>query len=742
MVADFSGMIPIRDSILLPDNNAQLSENTWLYRGVVRGFRHANPIYTTLYADTKSVYRIPMPGYDVEDFAHSIWLEFPDPYMSVIRNPTVGDEFNRYYFFPSDQYNSTGANPGWPAGTSWPPVYNTLDRIISGDDPYYLGIPNPTVAPTVDAPPLVVSHTATDDTAAGDDVLHLDSVDGILVTYNAIDDTTTDTFVGANGTSSAGNNVIYADWTDIWEGMTVASLTNPATVFVGTTVIGFGPTSDQINLSLGLFTDVALGDEFQFTSTVAIPIGTQVQSIDASALTVQLNAECVSGGVIFGDTIEFDASAQETRAYLYTYVSAYFEEGPPSPATVEDGPTTGTWVITVTCPTSAQMANRDLTTIRLYRTVTDVNGDASYFMVDEIPITTAGAVITYNDSLEDSDITANLPLSTVDFTAPPSDLQGVVVMANGILAGWSQQREIWFSAAYLPHAWPGVFALSVQYPIVGMTPNGASLNIVTEGAPSIATGITPDTMTIGTIKANEPCIGRGSIIGAGEGAYYASPNGYQLLNSSADANQTLGLMDKEFWYSIQPQNFAAGRYGGSLVAFIKGSGDGDENGIVMDADNPNSSFSYINTVTPLINIYNDELSGQIFYLTSNQVYQWNPPQGGTLWSYKWKSKKFRFTAPQQFMAFEVYYEIPPEVAIILGARNTDQGQVYDQATQLLIVRIYGDGNQLVVREIQRSGETLLIPGGSKWTLIEFQLEGQVNVRLFKLASSVKELKAG
>ena len=492
-----------------------------------------------------------------------------------------------------------------------------------------------------------------------------------------------------------------------------------------------------------------MGDEFQFTSTVAIPIGTQVQSIDTGAVTVQLNTECVSGGVITGDTIEFDASAQETRAYLYTYVSAYHEEGPPSPATVEDGPTTGTWVVTVVCPTTAQMAGRNLTTIRLYRTVTDVNGDASYFMVDEIPITTAGAVITYNDSLEDSDITANLPLSTVDFTGPPSDLQGVVMMANGIAVGWANQREIWFAAAYLPHAWPGVFALSVDYPIVGMTPNGASLNIVTEGVPSIATGVTPDTMTIGKISANEPCIGRGSIIGAGEGAYYASPNGYQLLNSSAAANQTLSLMDKEFWYTIQPQNFAAGRYGGSLVAFIKGSGDGDENGIIMDAVNPNSSFSYINTMTPLINIYNDELSGQMFYLTSNTsmggvgaVMQWNPPNGGTLWDYKWKSKKFRFTAPQQFMAFEVYYDIPPEVTITPGARNTAQNQVYNQATQLLIVRIYGDGNQLVVREIQRSGETFLIPGGSKWTLIEFQLEGQVNVRLFKIASSVKELKAG
>ena len=742
MVADFSGMIPIRDNILLPDNNAQLSENTWLYRGVVRGFRHANPVYAIQYADTQSVYRIPMPGYDVEDFAHSIWLEFPDPYMSVIRNPTVGDEFNRYYFFPSDQYNSTGANPSWPAGTSWPPIYNTLDRIISGDDPYYLGIPNPTIAPGVVAPSLYAAHIAVIASTPGDTLIYLDSIADILPTYNAIDDTETDVYASATAASVAGNNTINIDTTSLVVGMTASSLTNPSTIFSGTQIISIG--SGLVALSYGCLTAVAIGDEFLFVASGAIPTGTQVldTGVDGTGNYVEIDAQVVNAGILVGDTIEFDASAQETRAYLYTYVSGYFEEGPPSPATVATGPTTGTWGITVTCPTADQMASRNLTTIRLYRTVTDANGDASYFMVDEIPITSPDDVISYSDSFLDSDITANLPLSTVDFTGPPSDLQGVVMMANGIAVGWSQQREIWFAAAYLPHAWPGAYALSVQYPIVGMTPNGASLNIVTEGAPSIATGVTPDTMTIGTIKANEPCIGRGSVIGAGEGAYYASPNGYQLLNSSACANQTLGLMDKEFWYSTQPQNFAAGRYGGSLVAFIKGSGDGDENGLIMDADNQNSSFSFINTVTPLVNIYNDELSGQIFYLTNDQVYQWNPPNGGALWSYKWKSKQFRFTAPQQFMAFAVYYDIPSEVTITPGVRDVDPNMLYDEAAQLLIVRIWGDGNQLVVREVQQSGETLLIPGGSKWTLIEFQLEGQVNVKLFKMASSIKELKAG
>ena len=55
--------------------------------------------------------------------------------------------------------------------------------------------------------------------------------------------------------------------------------------------------------------------------------------------------------------------------------------------------------------------------------------------------------------------------------------------------------------------------------------------------------------------------------------------------------------------------------------------------------------------------------------------------------------------------------------------------------------MYADGHEIVVREIQKSGEVLTIPGGFKAELWEFELEGQVGVRFFKVASSIKELKA-
>ena len=366
--------------------------------------------------------------------------------------------------------------------------------------------------------------------------------------------------------------------------------------------------------------------------------------------------------------------------------------------------------------------------------------------------------MTITDKALDADITANLVLDTVGFAPPPAGLQGVVMMANGIAAGFTNEREVWFSAAFLPHAWPPQYALTVDYPIVGLTANGTSLNIATQGSPFIATGVTPDTMTIGKITANEPCISRGSIVSSGEGMYYASPNGIQLLNTGGTQNITQEIYEKEFHYSLLPPQWASGKYGSSYAGFVKGTPipsddplDLGYHGFVLDSSVANVPFTYLRFSTianpvQVTNVYSDELSGQLFGLMSNStVMQWNPPQGvpgtTTLRSWQWKTKKFRFTFPQQFKAFMVLFEVPPEAQVTLGVRNTDQNQIYNPATQYMIARVYADNLEIVVREVQTSGEVLLIPGGFKAELWEVQFEGIVGLRLFKMASSVKELKA-
>lgn len=759
IIANFSGMTPLIDASLLPDSNAQYSENTWLYRGLIRGFRHAALAHTDKYADTQQVYRIPLNNANPPDFtdAGSLWLEYPDPFMATLRNPTINDEWNRYYFFPSDQYNSSGVNPNWPEGGAWTtvPQYASYNPTTGTMGPLLLlGIPVPTVAPIVVPAADGVTTTATAVTPPGDTVLALASVANILVGMYISDTTVTTTNAVTNAPTAVDATVLNFPTTNgILVGMKVADITNAAAILSGTTVAAVGSTTVTLS-TVVLSPGVSNGDSISFTNSNQVATDTAVQAINTTLKQVVMNVAAAFAGVLTGDTLVFSTPIPETRAYVYTYVSAYGEEGPPSPAAVQTGDPSGTWTVTVYNPTSTMMTNRNLTDIRIYRTVVDSSGNATYYQVTQLPIVGApGAARIYSDSYIASDITSNQQLQTVDFTGPPSDLQGVVLMANGIAAGFSNSREVWFSAAYQLWAWPASYALSVDYPIVGLTANGNSLNVMTEGPPYIISGVTPSTMTVDKISANEPCIGRGSIAASQEGAYYASPNGVIVLSPSGDTNITQSIYEKEYHWSVLPWTWAAGRYGESYVAFSKGAGipsidpDGDIlNGLVLDNQDSNVPLSFLKFLNTVVNLYQDELSGQLFSVASNgTIMQWNPPIGvpgtTTLWAWEWKSKKFRFTMPQQFKAFLVMFDVPPEVTITLGPRNQDPNQTFNPATQYLIVQIYADGNLLTTREVQVSGEVLLINNGSKWTYWEIRLQGQVQIRMFKMASSVKELKS-
>jgi hypothetical protein len=749
MIADFAGMLPLRDPILLPDNNAQYADSCWLYQGELRGYRASAVVFTTKYTDTQQIYRIPLNNANPPDFttAGSMWLEYPDPYMTTIRNPTVGDTWDRYYFFPSDQYNSAGGNPSWPTGTTPPPPkFGSFTSPPTMPPLYTLGVPQPSAGPpTVTATPANVQYQTNAASAAGGQVLHFASTSGIQVGMTIVDSSAVTLQQSAQSATAPGGTVLdLGNTTGILVGMAITDVTNAAAVPYGATVASLTTTS--VTMSQGATAvGVLTGDVLHFAN-ICIPQNAAVASVTAT--TVTMNAAIGGAGVANGDMIQF-TTAGETRAYVYTYVSQFGEEGPPSAATVATGASTGTWTISIPQPAAADLTGRSIAANghwRLYRTVTDTSGNATYYQVTEVPINYAGATIIH-DSAPDSVVAANKQLNTIGYSPPPAGLQGVVMMANGIAAGFTNQREVWFSAPYLPHSWPAAYALTVDYPIVGLTANGTSLNILTQGSPFIATGVTPDTMTIGKITANEPCIGRGSIVSAGEGAYYASPNGIQLLNTGGTTNITQYIWEKEFHYALTPQNWASAKYGLTYVTFIKSKGASpvpDHGGFTLLNVEQSVLFSYTNFSSNIVNAMTDELSGQIFDLRQDgTVMQWNPPNGPTLRTWEWKTKKFRFTHPQQFKAFMVLFDVPSEVTATLGQRVTDQTalQTFNSATQYMIVTVYADGRQVVLREVQKSGEIILITGGFKAEQWEFFFTGQIQMKFFKVASSVHELRA-
>ena len=315
-------MLPLRDPILLPDNNAQLADNAWLYRGQVRGFRAATPVFQTQYADTKQVYRIPLNNNNPPDFSSvgSLWLEFPDPFMTTLRNPTVGDTFNRYYFFPSDEYASNANNPAWPTASPGP-VYNTLQRLQSGQPNYILGIPAPTKPTTVTPPHTSVIMVTTAPTAVNATVLTFGSspaTAGALVGMNAVDLTTTTVSAAITLPAAIGTSTLtFSSTTGILVGMAVAGVSTPAEVFPGTVVASV--TSTTVVLNINLVTGAVAGDTFSFTNSNQIKSGSTIASMAGNTAT--LSNGVIAAGVLAGDTIQFISEPCQRRAPTSTPTS-------------------------------------------------------------------------------------------------------------------------------------------------------------------------------------------------------------------------------------------------------------------------------------------------------------------------------------------------------------------------------------------------------------------------------------
>src|SRR5690606_11115186 len=123
----------------------------------------------------------------------------------------------------------------------------------------------------------------------------------------------------------------------------------------------------------------------------------------------------------------------------------------------------------------------NITHKRVYRTFT--SGDTTdFYLVAEVAV----AITTIQD-------TASSPgkiLDTEDFVAPPANMAGLVMMANGIAVGFAG-NEIIPSEPYLPYAYPTEYRRSLDFDIVAMAAIGNSVIVGTKGLPYLITGVSP-----------------------------------------------------------------------------------------------------------------------------------------------------------------------------------------------------------------------------------------------------------
>jgi len=451
------------------------------------------------------------------------------------------------------------------------------------------------------------------------------------------------------------------------------------------------------------------------------------------------------------------SSTLETRSYVYTWVTDYGEEGPPSPSTERtDKIDASPWVITCALPTADDMGvDRNLTKLRIYRTVTTAEGSAAFYLVTELTLPT----VIFNDTLSSAVVSLNPQLESTQWAGPPSDLSGWILAPNGFIVGWrgTQFAEIWFSEPYRPHAWPAEYTLVVEYPIVGMGISNQTIVCCTEAYPVSLQGVHPHYMEVNKLVNHEPCMARGSILSGPEGVFYASPNGLVLVTPGLAENITKGIIGKRDWNGlVKVPRLRAARLGtayfayGSVQigvfqddafqidAFATEDVTGALTGVVIDPTSDRVSFSMLRQDTPVDNCYNDPWSGEVILISDGEV-QWLDivTENVTYQSYLWKSKIWQNSYERNAAACKVYWDTAVGLSENPVAMNPNPNEI----------RFYVKGGNylqdtlILTRPLEVPGELIRLPSGGKYDYIRFEIESTYRILSVQFATTVKELDA-
>lgn len=405
-------------------------------------------------------------------------------------------------------------------------------------------------------------------------------------------------------------------------------------------------------------------------------------------------------------------TSDESRTYAYTWVNAIGEESPPSPPSVQVIVfTTGASVVlSIPSLPPAVATGRQITKIRLYRSIVGSTGAASFALVTELPIATA----TYTDTYATTELNG-AELVTTNYDPPRSGLQGLGLTAYGVAYGFTE-KIVCLSQPFHVYAWPRDYELTTQYRIVAMGHFDNSIVAATEGTPVMITGIDPSQgLSMMEIPLNEPCASKRSMVSMGHAAIYASPRGLVMVSGNGAQLITQGLFTLSDWQAMNPASVHAIEHRGRYVAFWK---SGDTSG-AFSLDPLNLQAGVM--VLPW--------SGD-FAIRDLPDDQMMVLQGGAFWSlddrpsaekspYVWRSKVFR-------------------VGGTMGNRLL-AARVLATDYQDIALRVWADGHQ-IADVCPSSGRVLGLRVHSPAQTYQLELSGTSEVSSVILASTPGELR--
>ena len=372
-------------------------------------------------------------------------------------------------------------------------------------------------------------------------------------------------------------------------------------------------------------------DSTGFTTYVSDGDWTRVELIypeDSYVVGVPAPAAAPTATLVAGTPV-----TSVNTAYVYTYVNDWGEEGPPSPVSNIISVDFSTDTVDLTTMSAAPDSYLDyvpITKWRIYRILSGTAG-ADYLFVAEVTINVSSP--QYNDSIASTSLGESL--TTTDFDLPLSGLIGLKAMANGIVAGFIG-NTVYFSESFLPYTFPDKYTLVTDYDIVGLGSFGNSLVITTEGPPYLATGTSPDSMSMDKLPFPQPCISKRGIVDVQGGVIYPTTNGLFFVGVGGSKLVTKDYYTRREWQDLSPSTMISVWYDNRYFAFLPTQGN------ILEYHPQEDELTTIDTNGTVTAFYLDKQSDRMYFCMNesniNNIYEF--AADSTRMTFLWRSKKF------------------------------------------------------------------------------------------------------
>jgi hypothetical protein len=397
-------------------------------------------------------------------------------------------------------------------------------------------------------------------------------------------------------------------------------------------------------------------------------------------------------------------------SYVYTFVSKWGEEGPPSPAStvIELKPNQHPVVtfLSGALPTLSGLnfgsGGGEAAQMRLYRSNTG-SSETQFQLVNTSSIISYGAT-SHTDTTGSAALGEVLPSDTwigppdedVQFNGsalyPDGSLQGLIVVAGGVMAGFVGKRFC-LSEPFLPHAWPINYRITTEEDIVAIASTANGVAALTNGQPYFITGSDPSAMSAVRVDLSQACVNKDSVVDMGDYVLYASPDGLCAIQSASGRVVTEGQVSAKQWTAdFYPTLIKAFKYEGTYVAFwTSGSTHG---GWVYDPRGGKNSLSTITSDAGVKGGFQNLKDGELYIVKSNAIKKYRGST--TARTLTWKSKKYVTLKPLSMAYVSVDANVYPVVVKVYGDETLLAHYALNLAVTYVVTVVNSGGNKYVI----------------------------------------------